>query len=1672
MLLKSTSSSDNNKLQANILPAFGFKEADHPAFYKLLSVVDQSGVLTVTPEPAPDWIKETDGTVRKPLQLPPGSDGTSRKLTNAVWCINSPPMLTVDIATTYTVSLGTDDVLRWLSANLDGLLPTDWAGSNKPQNLQIGMTLRRTASYPQNWTGTGPNDLPPMISPEVNIVFHLRNFDLHFHFDGTAVMALLVPTGSGSIAAMISGAFSNDTGDSDVLPSSTDSSDTSIFQKVFKNVYLWHVGMMLTRTPSATFKAGTSLSWNFGLLAALKLGTNASGGSENAVVAFIYDEASKTFTGQLLTKSSLIQQSHVRTSLWDPRIDPIATLKSKQLWDGLTDGIDLLHLIGIDSSDSPFPLVLTEAQVSFTRGSGGTGSVLYIHGAFSSAASLSNSNVHVPFEWSSAAIDVMVTRGTATAYSIRLSNVFLLTGKTLPGETTPPQAVFSILLQYEKVAQASQWSISATARNLSVKLIASFMNADVQDGAMAVLGKLNLSLLSVNYTFAASQASSFTMAGILKLGDLELDLTYSSVSSGQNDSMGDFKAVLGSGSPNSTIASIAESIVTGAKDKLPDFVGSIPVSAASNPGAAPICLLEVRSDKNADGRATLLTVWLAIGGLSFTFMQFRTRAKVSTDSVVKRYLRISVDQIPMMDKIPIVGNMPQPFDHLEYVWAEDDNSKLTGDAAVDPTRLGFTQSDLDSINKLQPKEIPPIQVKGSAPSNSGSGSTVPPDNKSPVQSKPTTPADIKLAHGHHFIVVVRGQVVLDHVFVTSKADSQPDSTNESHKVARTASKETEVPAVPEARPTKGSTTTAAGPLTISALTLQYKKGHLIVTVDATLKLGPLVLSVIGFQLDLNLSGVKLDHLADIVTHGLIEASLHGMEVGVTQGALTLKGVFIHDKTATGESYRGGIAVGFKAWQILAIGEYFVHFNAAGQEDYKAVFVYGKLDGPLIELEFVTISGVRVGFGYNYAIRMPGLQELTSFPLISDKGTSGNGTGNDPAAILEAFRGGTNPFVYVKKGSGWFAAGMTITAFDLLTLTAVLVADIDSGESDPNEKGVILAMFADGVFQMEPLVDPNLALFYIELVIKVELNFVHGYIAADAALAPASHIWVPEAHLTGQASFYLWFGDNPHAGDWVASIGGYSRSYEPAAWYPRPARFGLSFTVGDNIQMIGQAYCAVTPKCAMAGGTLHLSLSVGPVSAYADLIIDAFINFKPFHFRAEISLSVGIECDIGKLCFLNYDHDCSRIANPIIDLLFVHFHVSMSLGADLVVWGPHDFGGRAHVHFWFFGFDISFGADENPSAKNPIMLAEFVEMVIKPGPASSAPPTDAVGTTGGPSTRHKYSVEDGLAPQVVPQADANNNFPSTGANSEWHVLAGTLSIRIDCGFALTQAFLEQLPGTPEKEIFLPNKQATPPVYSWPMHSNASQNFASVLRITITKVVNQEIQDHFKPELVLKTASKALWSVWDAKLDPLHADDKPDHLKDATDATVPLVQAVRIKPPDPMRARSKIIDFDAAAAMKFTIPFQPVLPEGEVEARDLGCEYFESVDGTGQRVPGVQRWLDFRDMWQASASTAAVVAAKGSEEDQGTVDMRQAVTELIADVCEWQIRPPVQMAKHTPSAPVPPAGGNSNLPSMRTGVPNAPRVLEDGRTDWQLMAVQPSMMVGLLDIYYPSLPYVCG
>ena len=84
--------------------------------------------------------------------------------------------------------------------------------------------------------------------------------------------------------------------------------------------------------------------------------------------------------------------------------------------------------------------------------------------------------------------------------------------------------------------------------------------------------------------------------------------------------------------------------------------------------------------------------------------------------------------------------------------------------------------------------------------------------------------------------------------------------------------------------------------------------------------------------------------------------------------------------------------------------------------------YGKLDGPLVEFEFATISGVRLGFGFNSTVYLPSADLLYTFPFVND--SSAAGAGDDPMQVLNNMivPQNNNPaYVSSKEGGCWFCA---------------------------------------------------------------------------------------------------------------------------------------------------------------------------------------------------------------------------------------------------------------------------------------------------------------------------------------------------------------------------------------------------------------------------------------------------------------------------------------------------------------------------------------------------------------------------------------------------------------------------------------------------------------------------
>jgi hypothetical protein len=196
------------------------------------------------------------------------------------------------------------------------------------------------------------------------------------------------------------------------------------------------------------------------------------------------------------------------------------------------------------------------------------------------------------------------------------------------------------------------------------------------------------------------------------------------------------------------------------------------------------------------------------------------------------------------------------------------------------------------------------------------------------------------------------------------------------------------PNAPTTAPTKGTIRKETSLLSISALSLEYKGGMLWLYVDATVSLGPLQFALIGFGVGFSLANLKLDRMADLIK--TLDFQLRGMYVNFDKPPILIAGGFERATAKVGDeiqkSYRGGVGLQIPPYSFAAVGEY-AEVTKANGGTYKSVFIYAKLDGPLIDLEFAILKGIRIGFGYNSIIRQPGIQDLFQFPLISDSGQS-------------------------------------------------------------------------------------------------------------------------------------------------------------------------------------------------------------------------------------------------------------------------------------------------------------------------------------------------------------------------------------------------------------------------------------------------------------------------------------------------------------------------------------------------------------------------------------------------------------------------------------------------------------------------------------------------------------
>ncbi|MFD9206412.1 DUF6603 domain-containing protein [Streptomyces sioyaensis] len=449
-----------------------------------------------------------------------------------------------------------------------------------------------------------------------------------------------------------------------------------------------------------------------------------------------------------------------------------------------------------------------------------------------------------------------------------------------------------------------------------------------------------------------------------------------------------------------------------------------------------------------------------------------------------------------------------------------------------------------------------------------------------------------------------------------------------------------------------------GPLHVRRIGVSYAQGAVWLMVDGALTASGFTMSVDSLGLGVDLSGEGFP----------VRARLDGLGVEFERPPLRIGGALVNrlPPPAGFEMMVGGaLVVQMPTVGVTAVGAY-----QRRSDGLPSLFVFGRgtlaLGGPAP----FRLRGVAAGFGFNSSIKLPAADRVADFPLVSGLG---GGLSDDPMVVLGELT--TGQWVVPREGSIWLAAGLDFSSFELLYGRLLLFLEVGDGLT------LGLLGTARGAFP-----PTGRALAQVQLQLRLVYRSAYGDFSASAQLYD-SYVIDANCVLTGGFAYTMWFSPSTHAGDFALTVGGYHPLYTAPRHYPQVPRLGSSWTPG-GVSITGTAFFALTPSAVMAGGTLDVRYSAGPVSAWLTAYAQVLISWKPLHFRVGIGVTVGAS----------------------LNLAFVT--LKGELGAELDLWGPPT-GGTVTAKLVFVTVTIGFGQDRTTTPER-LKWNEFTELLPPPG----------------------------------------------------------------------------------------------------------------------------------------------------------------------------------------------------------------------------------------------------------------------------------------------------------------------------------------------------------------------
>ena len=501
-----------------------------------------------------------------------------------------------------------------------------------------------------------------------------------------------------------------------------------------------------------------------------------------------------------------------------------------------------------------------------------------------------------------------------------------------------------------------------------------------------------------------------------------------------------------------------------------------------------------------------------------------------------------------------------------------------------------------------------------------------------------------------------------------------------------------------------------GPVLLARVGMQYRDRMFAVLFDAAIVLGDVQVGIDGLGIASPLASFSPT------------PELSGLAVTVDTPGLQISGgllVVQPPPAGTLFEYIGELTAGFSSYQISAIGA-FAKLKSGDASFFAFAHVAGSFGGP----PAFFITGFMGGFGYNSALALPSVDQVAAFPFLTALGDPSVFPDPTPMGVLDVLTSGDTgaPWVTPAAGDQWFAAGIQFTSFDLVQGRALLIADLGSTFQ--------LALLGTATMTLPPnATDDETKYAYLELQLDAQFMPDAGFVGIAASLSPNSYVLTGACQLTGGFAYYQWFGDNPDAGDFVVSVGGYAPGFIVPRQYPQVSAVGFSWSYSGDITIKGGAYLALTPSAFMVGGNLEVLFADGNLNAWFTAYANVLVTWKPFSFAASIGISIG--------------------ASYTLNLLFTSVTLSVELGASLTLWGPPT-GGSVTIDWSVISFTIGFGADQPSALAQTLDWAAFSGLL----PHTSSAHAALFGGTASADAQALLSVHvnDGLSTTVTVAGD--------------------------------------------------------------------------------------------------------------------------------------------------------------------------------------------------------------------------------------------------------------------------------------------------------------------------------